>query len=601
MRIALAQINPVVGDVRGNAARIAAVTAQAREAGADLVVFPELAISGYPPKDLLLREGFVTECTRAAKQLGETHSEGLTLIFGCPLPADGVDGFSGAPPSEPASPSSAAPAPVANALLVYRANRFIDSYDKRLLPTYDVFDEDRYFTPGDRAVVVGVPCRACAGSARVGLAICEDLWKGEDVGFASHYANSPDPVAEAVRLGAQVLVVPSASPFVLGKGQRHRRLLRMHASMHKIFVAAVNQVGGNDDLVFDGHAAVIAPDGSLLDAAPGFIEHLLVTDIPFDDVGPTLPNPLRPLADPLLTASEEQLLFHALTLGTRDYLYKTGFRTALVALSGGIDSAVTATLAVAALGAENVIGVSLPSRFSSTHSREDAAALASNLGIRLWSMSIADTHAAIASTLDPLFDTAGLARLGRDLPDPTDENVQSRIRGLLMMALSNRTGALVLTTGNKSELAVGYCTLYGDMNGGLAVLSDVAKMQVYALARWINANHALYGFPRSPIPERSITKPPSAELRPDQTDQDSLPPYEVLDAIIEQAIETHASPRRIAEETGLDPATVARIVRMIDRAEFKRRQLATGLKVTSVAFGPGRRFPIAQGWNDSGV
>ncbi len=585
MRIALVQFNAVVGDVRGNAARMADFAAQARDHGADLVVFPELAISGYPPKDLLLREGFVTECTRAARELGTTASRDITLIFGCPLPMDSGD-----------APDGDTVGPLANSLLAYCDGALVDYYDKRLLPTYDVFDEDRYFEGGDRAVVIDVPCRGEEGTARVGLAICEDLWKGEDAGFAAHYLNRPDPVAEAVRHGAQILAVPSASPFVLGKGERHRRLVRKHAVMHQIFVAAVNQVGGNDDLVFDGHAVVIGPDGSLLDAAPGFVEHVLIADIPFNHVGPALRSPLRPTIDPLLSAANEHLLFHALRLGTHDYLTKTGFTKALIGLSGGIDSAVTAAIAVAALGAANVTGVRMPSRFSSSHSLEDAADLAARLGIELWTLPIDDAHRAIASILDPQFAAADLATLGEQRPDLTDENVQSRIRGLLLMGVSNRTGALVLTTGNKSELAVGYCTLYGDMNGGLAMLSDVAKMQVYGLARWMNANHAACGFAREPIPERSITKAPSAELRPDQTDQDSLPPYDVLDAIIARAVETQASPQRIAEETGFDLSTVERIVRMIDRAEFKRRQLATGLKVTSVAFGAGRRFPIAQRW-----
>lgn len=593
MRLALIQLNPTVGDLRGNAKKMACFVEQARDSGADLIVFPELVLSGYPPKDLLLREGFVAACAREAKRLGESCSAGLTLIFGCPLPLGDEDDGARTEGGESVSDGA-----IANSLLVYRDGKPVDFYDKRLLPTYDVFDENRYFTPGERAVVIEVPCRSGGRSARIGLAICEDLWKGHDAGFAARYRHAPDPVAEIARLGADILVVPSASPFVLGKGEKHRKLIRRHAGLHRMYVAAVNQVGGNDDLVFDGHAVVVAPDGAILDAAPGFTEHMLVTDIPFGATGSALPMPMRPREDPLLTADDEFLLFHALTMGLRDYLHKTGHGKAIVGLSGGIDSAVTIALATAALGAANVVGVSMPSRYTSLESREDAADTASRLRIPLWTIPIADVHAAIADAIDPAFAAVGLQPLAEQLPDLTDENIQSRIRGLILMAVSNRSGAMVITTGNKSELAVGYCTLYGDMNGGLAVLSDVTKTQVYDLARWMNREFTLCGFSSPPIPERSITKAPSAELRPNQTDQDSLPPYEVLDAVISSVVESHASPARIAEDTGIDSEAVRRIVSMVDRAEFKRRQLATGLKVTSVAFGSGRRYPIAHGWVD---
>lgn len=578
MRLALAQINPTIGSLDANAALMAQYIGRARAAGADLVVFPELSLSGYPPKDLLLQGGFISACSEAAKSLGERHTDGLTVVFGCPLPLD------------PANPSGR----IANSLLVYRDNRYIDHYDKRLLPTYDVFDEDRYFSPGRRAVVIDVPTRA--GAVRVGLAICEDLWRGEDAGFASHYDQSPDPVAELAAAGARILITPSASPFVLGKGQRHRDILRHHAKAHGIHVASVNQVGGNDELVFDGHAVVIGPGGELLAAAPGFEEHLLAYDLESPRQLPTQAG----VSDPLLSVSPEHLLFRALVLGTRDYCGKTGFKTALMGISGGIDSAVTAVIAAAALGPGQVAGVSMPGRYSSAHSKSDAYDLARRLGIADLTVPIEGPFTAFSSTLNTAFRARGRPILGATLPDLTEENLQSRIRGTILMALSNRTGAIVLTTGNKSELAVGYTTLYGDMNGGLAVLSDVSKMQVYALARWINSNHANLApgisFAQPPIPESSITKAPSAELRPNQTDQDSLPPYEVLDRIVEAYIERHESPEHIVRETGIDAATVRRIARMIDTAEYKRKQLATGLKVTSVAFGFGRRFPIAQGW-----
>jgi NAD+ synthase (glutamine-hydrolysing) len=578
MRLALAQINPTVGDIDGNVALIERFTRDARTGGADLVVFPELALCGYPPKDLLFQEGFVPTCVATAKRLGESCSQGLTLIFGCPLPADQSPGITAAG--------------IANSLLVYSDGRHVDYYDKRLLPTYDVFDEDRYFVPGERAVVLDI------AGIRVGLAICEDLWRGEDVGFSSRYSSRPDPVTELVlpslitgRGGAQLIISPSASPFLLGKGRRHRDILRSHAARHRVFVASVNQCGGNDELIFDGHAAVFAPGGSLIAAGQGFTEELVFCDI--DPAAPTA----TPLAsgDPLISAGDEELVFRALVIGIRDYCRKTGFKSAVLGLSGGIDSAVCAVLAAAALGPENIHGVSLPSRYSSQGSRDDAADLASRLGIPYQTIPIEPTFTAYQSALADSF--ASLP------PDVTEENIQSRIRGTILMALSNKFGHLLLTTGNKSELAVGYCTLYGDMNGGLAVLSDLSKNWVYRLARWINQNAdrfaslgALVTFPagsRGPIPQPSIDKPPSAELRPNQTDQDSLPPYDVLDEIIERYVERHQSQPRIVEEAGLDPALVARIVRLINLSEFKRKQAAIGLKVRGVAFGSGRRWPIA--------
>jgi NAD+ synthetase len=584
MRLALAQINPTVGDIAGNAALIAKAIAAARNQGADLVVLPELCLCGYPPKDLLLQEGFVRACARAAQEIGEKHTAGITAVFGLPLPVD---------PHNPDAQGTG----VANALLVYRDNTYIDYYDKRLLPTYDVFDEDRYFIPGDRPVVVDVPTRD-GPAMRVGLSICEDLWRGEDAGFSHRYAGRTDPVAELCaaqaggKPGARLIINPSASPFVLGKGKRHRDILIKHAMQRGVYVAAVNQVGGNDELIFDGHAAVFDPQGRLLAAAPGFTEHVLVLDLP------SPPHPLAPspphLPDPLLTAPDEQLLFHALTLGIRDYCRKTGFKSAVLGLSGGIDSAVCAVLAAAALGPANVLGVALPSRFSSDGSKSDAADLARRLGVPFTTIPIEPAHAAMLGSLAPTF-----AAHHKATPDVTEENLQSRIRGTLLMGLSNKLGHILLTTGNKSEMAVGYATLYGDMNGGLAVLSDVTKRCVYALARWMNAHFqslGIAGLSQPPIPDPSIAKPPSAELRPNQTDQDTLPPYDVLDEILSRYVEHRQHPSRIVRETGFDAPVVARIVRMIDVSEFKRKQAAVGLKVTGVAFGSGRRFPIAQGY-----
>jgi NAD+ synthase (glutamine-hydrolysing) len=571
MKLALAPLNPTVGDIEGNARLIIDGIDHARRAGADVVVFPELALCGYPPRDLLMQEGFVPACAAAAKRIGEQHTEGITAIFGLPLPVGQVQPPRGA-------------GGVANALLVYRDNKFVEYYDKRLLPTYDVFDEDRYFEPGSRAVTIDFP----AGSKlRAGLAICEDLWKGEDAGFSSRYAESPDPVDELVRAGASLIISPSASPFVLGKDERHRAILREHAMKHGVYVASINQLGGNDDLIFDGHTLVYAPSGDLIAAGELFKGDQLLIDLEQPST-PGLPLPPFPCT--------EELLFRALTLGIRDYLRKTGFTRALTGLSGGIDSALTAALAVAALGPGNVMGVSMPGRYSSDHSIADALELAKRLGIECPIIRIDRPFEAFGHTLNPAFADLGQPALGASLPDIAEENLQSRLRGTLIMTLSNRTGAMVLTTGNKSELAVGYCTLYGDMNGGLAVLSDVTKQLVYRLSRWINDNFASCGFTQPPIPERSITKVPSAELRPNQTDQDSLPPYDVLDAIIERHVERHQSLERIVEETNYDPAVVKRVLRLISIAEYKRKQAALGLKVTTVAFGAGRRMPIAQRW-----
>ncbi len=584
MRLALAQINPTVGDIAGNAALIRRAIDDARAKQADLVVLPELCLCGYPPKDLLLQEGFVRACAAAAREIGEKHTAGITAIFGLPLPVDAHN---------PDAQGTA----VANALLVYRDNTYIDYYDKRLLPTYDVFDEDRYFVPGDRPVVIDVPTRS-GHVWRVGLSICEDLWRGEDAGFSHRYANRTDPVAELCvpqvggKPGAMLIVNPSASPFVLGKGRRHREILIKHATTNGVFVAAVNQVGGDDDLIFDGHAAVYAPGGGLMAAAPGFVEHVLIAELP--DTRPAADVVFTLPADPLLTAPDDQLLFHALVLGIRDYCRKTGFKSAVLGLSGGIDSAVCAVLAAAALGPKNVLGVALPSRFSSEGSVTDAAELAKRLGIGFTTIPIEPAHAALLGSLTPVF-----AQLGKPAQDVTEENLQSRIRGTILMGLSNKLGHILLTTGNKSEMAVGYATLYGDMNGGLAVLSDVTKRYVYSLARWMNANARSLGIAsveQPPIPEPSITKPPSAELRPNQTDQDTLPPYDTLDEILRRYVELRQHPSRIIEETGFGAAVVARVVRMIDLSEYKRKQAAVGLKVTGLAFGSGRRFPIAQGY-----
>lgn len=576
MKLALIQFNPTIGALTANADRLLALAAEAEAQQPDLIVFPELALTGYPPRDLLLQGGFIEAVMAQARRIAAAAPREALLVFGLPWPVD---------ESRPDGHR------LHNSLCACRDGQIIALYHKRLLPTYDVFDEDRYFEPGSRGVILSVSPRAGGTPVRVGLSICEDLWRGEDVGFASRYLNAPDPVAELVTppdgsLGAQVIVNPSASPFRLGTGQRHRALLSKHARAHGVFVAAVNQVGANDELVFDGHAAVFDPQGSLIAAGPGFVEAITTVDL---HPGAALAS----VADPLTTREPEELLFHALVLGVRDYCRKTGFKTAVLGLSGGIDSALVAVLAAAALGPAAVTGLALPSRYSSQGSLDDAAELSHRLGLTHHVLPIEPPFAAMLASLEPLFT-------GRDA-DVTEENLQSRIRGTLLMAMSNKFGHLLLTTGNKSELAVGYCTLYGDMNGGLAVISDVAKMQVYALSRWINQHWPTLGIPGlqgPPIPENTLAKAPSAELRPNQTDQDSLPPYEVLDEIIERAVERREATGTIisAMASQTTEATIRRVLRLIEVAEFKRKQAAIGLKVTSVAFGSGRRMPIAQGW-----
>lgn len=474
---------------------------------------------------------------------------------------------------------------IGNGLLVYRDGVCVGRYQKRLLPTYDVFDEDRYFEPGDEAVVIEVPV-GDGGMMRVGLAICEDLWRGQDAGFSGRYAGAADPVEALVEAGAEVLVVPSASPFVLGKGARHREILSGHAARHGVWVASVNQVGGNDDLIFDGHGAVYGRRGELVAAAAGFREALLIAEVGGD-------SEAGPVEDPEGSREPEGVLLDALVLGVRDYCRKTGFTRAVLGVSGGIDSALVAAIGALALGPERVLGVAMPGPYSSAHSVSDAKVLCEKLGIGYVEMPIGAGFHATGKTIDGVFAALGERALGEALPDLTEENLQSRLRGTMIMGISNRTGAIVLTTGNKSEMAVGYCTLYGDMNGGLAVLSDVTKGLVYALSRHINRAYAALGFAAAPIPESTLTKPPSAELRPDQRDQDSLPEYDVLDAIIERYVEGREDPARIVRETGFDAEVVARIVRLIDLSEYKRKQAAVGLKVTSVAFGTGRRWPIA--------
>ncbi|MBA4039890.1 MAG: NAD+ synthase [Planctomyces sp.] len=579
MRIGLVQCNAVVGDLAGNADRMRLWALRAAQAGCDLCVFPELAVCGYPPRDLLLQEGFVRAC--------QEHALGLIGALGAAAETAELTVVIGTPAGHGTSNGGR----VGNALIAGRGGAELARYHKRLLPTYDVFDEDRYFVPGDRAVVVGVPCGGGGGPVPVGLSVCEDLWRGEDVGFAGRYLECPDPVGGLIDAGARVIVNPSASPFVVGKAGRHEALLAGHALRHGVTIAAVNQVGGNDELVFDGRAVVVDGRGAVVAAGPAFEEHLVVCDVGAGaDAGGAGPAQARGRVVPAPEGRAEWV-WRALVLGVRDYARKTGFGSAVLGLSGGIDSAVTCVIAAAALGPDRVLGVSMPGPHSSPGSVSDAQDLAARLGVRLLSVPVVGMYQSALGAL------AG-ALAGKP-QDTTEENLQSRLRGVVVMALANKHGHLPLTTGNKSELAVGYCTLYGDMNGGLAVISDLTKGDVYQLARWINERWqalGIAGLRGPPVPEASIAKPPSAELRPGQTDQDTLPPYDAVDEVVSAYVERRQGAAQIASESGIDRAVVDRLVAMIDRSEFKRRQAAVGIKVRSVAFGSGRRWPIAQGY-----
>ncbi len=562
MRIALAQINPTVGDVAGNAELIRHAIERARAAGARLVVFPELAIIGYPPKDLLLKPAAVDQCEQAVEALAQ-DCVGITAVIGLPIRSD-----------KPAGRS------LYNAAAICRDGRVVGHHRKHLLPTYDVFDERRYFEPGPRIDLTELD------GVKLGVSICEDLWNDAETFTRQLYHDNP--VDELAGAGAELFINCSASPFVVRKHAFRLKLMANVARKHRIPMVYCNQVGGNDELVFDGNSCVLDANGEIIAHAKAFEEDLLICDVPINNT----PG-LKP-AD--FTRPVLHNVYDALVLGLRDYVRKCGFNKIVMGLSGGIDSAVSCAIAVAAIGADNVRGVGMPSRYSSGGSIDDARALADNLGIQFDVIPIEPAHNAMEGMLADAFE-------GTE-PGVTEENIQARLRGNIMMALSNKTGALLVTTGNKSEMAVGYCTLYGDMCGGFSVLVDVPKTMVYDLARWINDD------PDSPlkqqfggitIPVDTITKPPSAELRPGQTDQDSLPEYDVLDAIIERYVEREQSTRQIIDETGSDAAVVQRIARLIDINEYKRKQAAPGLKITGRAFGFGRRMPIAQRYDSNAV
>ncbi len=541
MKIALGQINPTVGDFSGNAAKMIEFSHRAHAGGAGLILFPELSVCGYPPRDLVERPSFVTR-NRETAELIAAETRGIAVICGLVTPAESDTGKS-----------------VMNSAALLQDSKVAFLQSKMLLPTYDVFDEMRNFAPAKNQELFSF----CGN--QVALTICEDAWN--DKLFWPRRLYTVDPIDTLVRAGGNLVLNISASPFWIGKRELRRDMLASIARSHKVPVAMVNQVGGNDSLIFDGSSIVLNAEGNVIAQGRSFEEDLIYFD------SKVLTGDLHEQME-----GEVASVYAALVTGTRDYMGKCGFQKAIIGLSGGIDSALTAVIASEAVGPKNVIGVGMPGPYSSRGSIDDARALAMNLGIRFELLSINQAFGAYRETLKDVF--AGHKE------DVTEENIQSRARGTLLMALSNKFGAIVLSTGNKSELGVGYCTLYGDMVGGLAVISDVPKTLVYRLSHFVNSRRVV-------IPPDTLEKPPSAELRPDQKDSDSLPPYEILDAVLEDYVEDAHAVERIAADHGFDVEVVRRVVRMVDRAEYKRQQAAPGIKISPKAFGYGRRFPIA--------
>ena len=539
MRIGLAQINPVVGDFAANSAKILAAYRDLVARGAEIVLTPELALPGYPPQDLLFKNQFVPRNIAALEAL---H----TQVGDTPILVGYVDVNTGHG------------RPFRNAAAILQRGQPVRKIFTTLLPTYDVFDESRYFEPAEICTPLDIAGHCC------GVTICEDIWSRD---YLQRQLYDRDPLAEHVAQGAKIILNLSASPFEVGKPRRRFDMLSARARAHRIPIAYCNTIGGNDELIFDGNSFAISETGTCLAQLASFSEQNALVEI----------QPTSSIEHPIFP-SDEADLFAALVLGTRDYFAKCGFRSAVLGLSGGIDSAVTAVIAAAALGKENVLGVTMPTRYSSDGSVGDSLALANALGIRCITIPIEKSFTAFKEQMTPFFD-------GKP-EDVTEENMQPRLRGMTLMALSNKFGHLLLTTGNKSELAVGYCTLYGDMCGGLAVISDVPKMMIYRLARWLNRDHEI-------IPAATIEKPPSAELRPNQRDQDTLPPYEILDPILELLVEENLDPDEIIAR-GFNAETVRWVVRKVAQNEYKRAQAVPGLKVTSKAFGAGRKMPVAQ-------
>ncbi|MDX2244418.1 MAG: NAD+ synthase [Leptolyngbyaceae cyanobacterium bins.302] len=602
MKIAIAQLNPTIGDIAGNAERILAAAQRAVQEGAQVLLTPELSLSGYPPRDLLMHPDFIDSMQQGLAQLAaELPSQLIALVGVVTLnPNAGIEGGK----------------PLFNSVALVSGGQIQHLFHKRLLPTYDVFDEDRYFEPGETVNHFQIPPLQAVPdpqsptpiSLRIGVTICEDLWNDEE--FWGKRTYEINPIADLAQVGVNLTVNLSASPFAVGKQSLREAILKHTATRFNQPVIYVNQVGGNDDLIFDGHSVAVNRRGEVVCRAQGFEADLVFVEYDEDQQDlVALPQAIVPLP-----ANEDEEIWRALVLGVRDYARKCGFSKAVIGLSGGIDSALVAAIAAAALGRENVLGVLMPSPYSSDHSIQDALQLAQNLGISTQTLPIGELMQGFDRALQPLFAETkfGLA----------EENIQSRIRGTLLMGISNKFGYLLLSTGNKSEMAVGYCTLYGDMNGGLAVIADVPKTRVYSICEWLNQStpSSLHPFTPNPvrlnahveaqpqlsnphpptpnppvIPANILTKAPSAELKPGQVDQDSLPPYEILDDILARLIHNHQTPDQIVA-AGHQADVVNQVIRLVARAEFKRRQAPPVLKVTDRAFGVGWRMPIANRW-----
>ncbi|NCR17968.1 MAG: NAD+ synthase [Microcystis aeruginosa LL13-03] len=551
MRIAIAQLNPIVGDIEGNAQRILEAAQTAFNRGAELLLTPELSLCGYPPRDLLLNLGFVEKMSRQLQLLSQQLPEKLAVLVGFV--------------EKNTSATVRGEKPLFNSIALLKSQEIKQIFTKRLLPTYDVFDEDRYFASGKESQYF----QLTENNFKIGVTICEDVWNDEQFWGQRQYA--VNPIADLANLGVDLIVNLSASPYSVGKQKLRESLLSHSATRYNLPIVYVNQVGGNDDLIFDGDSVAFNRQGEVIYRAQAFTSSLELIEFNQD----LLPAVIHPLP-----IDEDEEIYRALVLGVRDYVQKCGFKRVIFGLSGGIDSSLVAAIATDALGKENVLAVMMPSPYSSDHSISDAVALVNNLGIKSEKLAIKEIMTAYDQLLERLF-------AGTDF-GIAEENLQSRIRGNLLMALSNKFGHLLLSTGNKSEMAVGYCTLYGDMNGGLAVIADVPKTRVYSLCRWLNRHGEI-------IPLNVINKAPSAELKPNQKDQDSLPPYEILDAILALLIDRHQSAEQIIA-AGFEPEIVQKVIKLVKNAEFKRKQAPPGLKISDRAFGTGWRMPIASRW-----
>ncbi|MFO5494142.1 MAG: NAD+ synthase [Cuspidothrix sp.] len=555
MKIAIAQINPIIGDLSGNAQKILEMSQQAASENIRLLLTPELSICGYPPRDLLLNPSFVEVTDQTLQKLAKDLPANLAVLVGTVV--------------KNSQAHVTGEKNLFNSIALLENGKVQQFFHKRLLPTYDVFDENRYFEPGLQANYFKLD------DLNIGVTICEDLWNDEEFWGKRSYA--VNPIADLANLGVDLIVNLSASPYTVGKQHLREAMLKHSAVNFQQPIIYTNQVGGNDDLIFDGRSFALNKQGEIVGRAKGFTSDFLAVEFNSNQQDLELSN-ISPIDE-----CEDEEIWNALVLGVKDYVGKCRFSKVLLGLSGGVDSALVAAIATAALGKENVMGVLMPSPYSSEHSISDALALAENLDIKTQTLPIGELMQSFDKSLDDLFAGTefGIA----------EENLQSRIRGNLLMAISNKFGYLLLSTGNKSEVAVGYCTLYGDMNGGLSVIADVPKTRVYSLCKWLNSHHQ-----KEVIPANILTKAPSAELKPGQVDQDSLPPYEILDDILDRLIHQHQSAAAIIA-AGHEPAIVDRVLQLLSRAEFKRRQAAPGLKITDRAFGTGWRMPIASSWS----